>query len=310
LDIQSSIRVCQGLFFLKNSILRLLWLSAKKGLEEFPVKKKSPPPVPISNVPLIDTHCHLDMDAYHDDLDGILKKALQNNIQAAVTIGIDVNSSMRAVELARSNSMVSATVGIHPHDVDNITDRAYPILADLIEKNKEHIVGYGEIGLDYVKMHSTPENQRRHFHDQLAFADEFHLPVIIHDREAHDDILTILRKAPLRSGGIMHCFSGNVEFARKVLDLGLHISIPGTVTFKNANLLQEVAKEIPLTSLLLETDSPFLAPHPHRGKRNEPLFLLYTALTVAVLRDISMEELARQTTRNAMTLFGLDIPSS
>jgi TatD DNase family protein len=271
-------------------------------------KRQLQPPIPISGAPLVDTHCHLDMDAYHDDLDAVLRNAFQNNVCSVISIGIDVNSSIRAVELARQHPMISATIGIHPHDVDNITDRTFLILADLVQKNKEHIVGYGEIGLDYAKMYSTLENQRKHFRNQLTLADELHLPVIIHDREAHEDILMLLREAgPLKFGGIMHCFSGDFGFAQKILDLGLHISLPGTVTFKNADLLREVARKIPLSSLLLETDGPFLSPHPYRGKRNEPLYLLYTAQTIAGLRDISMEELAHQTTQNAALLFGLHL---
>jgi TatD DNase family protein len=278
-----------------------------KHLEEFSVKKRQQKiPIPISDAPLVDTHCHLDMDAYHNDLDAILQNALQHNVHAVISIGIDVKSSIQAVELAGRYRMVSATVGIHPHDVDNITDRTFPILADLVQKNKEHIVGYGEIGLDYVKQYSSPENQRKQFRNQLALADELCLPVVIHDREAHEDTLMILQEeGPLKFGGIMHCFSGDLDFAKKVLDIGLHISIPGTVTFKNAAVQQEIARKIPLSSLLLETDGPFLAPHPYRGKRNEPHFLLHTAQVIAGLRDISIEELARQTTRNAATLFGL-----
>ncbi len=269
------------------------------------MKKRQEAPVPLSAISLVDTHCHLDMNAYAHDLDVVLQNAFQHNVRAVVSVGIDVHSSRRAVELARRYPMISATVGIHPHDVDNITDKTLPILADLAERNKEHIVGYGEIGLDYVKQYSSPENQRRQFRNQLSLADELGLPVIIHDREAHEDALTILQEGPLHYGGIMHCFSGDLDFAKKILDRGLHISIPGTVTFKNATLLQEVARKIPLSSLLLETDGPFLAPHPYRGKRNEPLFMLYTAQVVAGLRDISIEELARQTSQNAGALFGL-----
>ncbi len=262
--------------------------------------------LPVSGVPLVDTHCHLDMDVYADDLDQILQNAFRNNVRAVVSIGIDLESSAEAVRLARKYAMVSAAVGIHPHEVDNITDKTFAIVADLVEKNKEEVVGYGEIGLDYVKKHSLAENQRRQFRNQLALADELQLPVIIHDREAHDDTMAILKeKGPLRYGGIMHCFSGDIRFAGQVLDLGLHISIPGTVTFKNADRLKEVATKIPLSSLLLETDGPFLTPHPFRGKRNEPQFVLFTAREIAELRDIPLDELAERTSRNACLLFGL-----
>jgi TatD DNase family protein len=279
-----------------------------KHLEGFSVKKSQKEiSVPLLETPVIDTHCHLDMDAYTDDLDEILQRAYQHNIRAIISVGIDFESSTKTVSLAHKYKMVFATVGIHPHDVDNIIDTTLLMVADLAQKNKEQVVGYGEIGLDYVKKYSSPENQRRQFRNQLALAEDLRLPVIIHDREAHEDTLTILKeRGPLRYGGIMHCFSGDIRFADQVLDLGLHISIPGTVTFKDADSLKEVAKSIPLSSLLLETDGPFLTPHPFRGKRNEPLYVLYTAQEIATLRDISLEELAKQTSRNAKELFTLD----
>lgn len=271
-------------------------------------KRQKEFPIPISEVPLIDTHCHLDMDVYTGDLDEILQRAYRHNVRAVITIGIDADSSTEAVNLASQHEMVFASVGIHPHDVDSIIDTSLPMLADLAQKNKERVVGYGEIGLDYVKKYSSPENQRRQFRNQLALAQDLQLPVIIHDREAHEDTLTILKeKSPLRYGGIMHCFSGDIHFADQVLNLGLHISIPGTVTFKNADSLKEVAKNIPLSSLLLETDGPFLTPHPFRGKRNEPLYVLYTAQEIAKLRDIPLEELAKNTSQNTVELFSLDI---
>ncbi len=270
-------------------------------------KKQKVFPVPVSETPVIDTHCHLDMDAYAEDLDEVLQRAYHHNVRTIISIGIDIESSITAINLAHKYEMVFATIGIHPHDVDNITDTTLSMVADLGQKNKEQVVGYGEIGLDYVKKYASPENQRRQFRNQLSLARDLQLPVIIHDRDAHEDTLTILKESgSLRSGGIMHCFSGDIRFARQVLDLGLHISIPGTVTFKNADLLKEVAQHIPLSSLLLETDGPFLTPHPFRGKRNEPLYVLYTAEEIAKLRDIPLAQLAEQTSRNAVKLFGLD----
>ncbi|MDR3629242.1 MAG: TatD family hydrolase [Desulfocapsaceae bacterium] len=269
-------------------------------------KRQKTAAMPTTNVPLVDTHCHLDMDAYADDIETVLQRSSLHNIGAIVSVGIDVNSSIQAVELAKQYTPVSAAIGIHPHDVDNITIDTFSILADIAENNKEYIVAYGEIGLDYAKRYSSPEAQRLQFRNQLSLANDLHLPVIIHDRDAHEDILTILRESgPLRYGGIMHCFSGDAGFAYKIIDLGLHISIPGTVTFKNATAIQDVAAKIPLNSMLLETDGPFLTPHPFRGKRNEPPFVLYTALKVAEIRDISLEELAKQTSLNAKAILGL-----
>lgn len=269
-------------------------------------QKQKNTPLPVTDFPLVDTHCHLDMETYADDLDTVLQNARSHNIAAIISIGIDLISSGKAVELSKRHRMVFATVGIHPHDVDSITAETFHILADIVENNKESIVGYGEIGLDYAKKYSHPENQRKQFRNQLALANDLHLPVIIHDREAHEDILSILQESgPLKYGGVLHCFSGDPEYAQKIIDLGLYISIPGTVTFKNASTIQDVAAKIPLTSLLLETDGPFLTPHPYRGKRNEPLFVLYTAQAVAGIRDITIEDLAKQTSRNAKILFGL-----
>lgn len=260
------------------------------------------------NYSLIDTHCHLDMGAYQEDLENILNRAYSSGVHTIVTIGIDVTSSQEAIRLARKHRMVKATVGIHPHDVGNIDASDLKEIQTLIEQNRQYIVGYGEIGLDYVKNYSEPDIQRHYFRRQLEIAHEHELPVIIHDREAHDDILKIIKEfAPFPNGGIMHCFSGNMEFAREILDLGLLISIPGIITFKNATDLQEVAQKIPLDSILLETDGPFLAPMPYRGKRNEPAYLLYTSSEVAKLRNCSLEEIAQATTDNACRLFNINI---
>lgn len=252
----------------------------------------------------IDTHCHLDMMAYSSDLDTVLKNASINHIKQIVTIGIDLPSSKKAVMIATEFSQVSATIGIHPHDVDDLNDNHYTELEELYLHHSQYIVGYGEIGLDYVKQHSDPNNQRKHFARQLDLAHSLKLPVIVHNRDANDDTLKILREAKrLDYGGIMHCFSGDIDFAHQVLDLGMLISIPGIVTFKNAHVLQEVARKIPLTSMVLETDGPFLAPHPYRGKRNEPSYLLHTARKIAELREIDIEHLGSQTTANAVNIF-------
>lgn len=263
----------------------------------------------LSNeVTLIDTHCHLDMDVYQEDLDEVLARAEQHRVGHIITIGIDLSSSIRAAELAAAHRNISCTIGVHPHDVDNITDETYQLLGELAEKQREHIVGYGEIGLDYVKEYSAAENQRRHFASQLAFAKDLRLPIVVHDREAHDDTLRILKESgATENGGIMHCFSGDLELAKKVIDLGLHVSLPGVVTFKNAKELQEVAREVPLEWLLVETDGPFLSPHPLRGKRNEPAHVLFTAACIAELRGLDLDEVARQTTLNAIKVFKLDL---
>lgn len=255
---------------------------------------------------LIDTHCHLDMQQYCNDLNEILDQAKRHNIHSIITIGIDEKSSEQAVKLAHQYEMVFAAVGIHPHDVDRVSSTTLDFISRLALDNPSQVVGYGEIGLDYMKKYSSPDAQRKQFQAQLALAKELHLPIIVHDRDAHEDTLAILtQEAPFDYGGVMHCFSGNYTFAKQIIDLGLHISIPGIVTFKKSQELQEVASRIPLSSMLLETDGPFLAPEPWRGKRNEPYYILYTAEKIAQLRNIDIDDLARQTTLNAQSLFQL-----
>lgn len=267
--------------------------------------KSDTAPLPIlPNNSLIDTHCHLDMPAFANDLDQVLNRAFSTHLKRIVTIGVDLASSLKAIGLATRTRRVSATIGIHPHDTESLSDRDYLALEKLYSIHSEVIVAFGEIGLDYYKMHSDPAKQRHHFHRQLDLAHELRLPVIIHNREADDDILAILRQVkPLAYGGIMHCFSGDYAFARKILDHGMLISIPGIVTFKNSITLQEVARNIPLSSMVLETDGPFLAPQPFRGKRNEPSFLEYTARKVAEIRQVDINLIASQTTANAEKLF-------
>ena len=272
-------------------------------------KKKKPLPTLSPHVSLIDTHCHLDMEAYSEDLPDILSKAHCNGIRNVVTIGINEESSRTAIQLSKTHSMVYATVGIHPHDVGDIDHSDLNVMSSIIDQERKNIVGYGEIGLDFFKCYAEPEAQKKYFRDQLFIAKNFNLPVVIHDREAHNDILKILTSAgPFDNGGIMHCFSGNSEYAKKVIDLGLNISIPGIVTFKNAKSLKEVAQIMPLDSMLLESDGPFLAPDPYRGKRNEPLYLLYTAEQISILRDISIDDIAEATTANATKIFNISHP--
>lgn len=256
---------------------------------------------------LIDTHCHLDMSDYLADLDKVLERALSQHLKRIITIGINITSSKSAVKLARKYKQVSATIGIHPHDAGLLQEADYLALQKIYEDHNKHIVGFGEIGLDYCKNYSDPTIQRYHFRRQLDMAHNFKLPVIIHNREADNDILKILRETkPLEYGGIMHCFSGDYTYACKILDLGMLISIPGIVTFKNSITLQDVARKVPLASMVLETDGPFLAPQPFRGKRNEPAYLIHTAMKIAELRQIDVNLVAKHTTANAERLFSLN----
>lgn len=262
-------------------------------------------PVLGNGAVLIDTHCHLDMSTYEVDFDAVLARALAAGVTRIVSVGIDLESSRRAIGLAKQHEGLYATVGVHPHNVAELTEDDYEELRTLCRQPK--VVAYGEIGLDYVKNYAPVSLQKEHFARQVALARELELPLVVHDREAHDDIMEMLESAgPFPAGGVMHCFSGDVVFARRVLALGFHISIPGVVTFAKAEMLQEAVREIPLNSLVLETDGPFLSPVPRRGKRNEPQLMLYTAQKVAELKGLSLDEVARQTTINAGRLFGLE----
>ncbi len=243
-------------------------------------KKKLPLPKLGDGIALVDTHCHLDMHAYNDDLPDVLERAIQTGVIATITIGIDLESSLKAVQLAKSHAGIYAAVGIHPHHAEDLTSETLDELRKLaLEQN---VVAYGEIGVDTVKNYAPLAAQEKAFASQLQLAKELALPVIIHDREAHDEIYSLLKSnGPFPAGGVIHCYSGDSNLALKFIELGFYISIPGVVTFKKAEILQEAVKHIPITSLLIETDGPFLAPVPQRGKRNEPQLTLYTAQKIA-----------------------------
>ncbi len=282
--------------------------SAKNQMMKKLKKARAPiPEIPFGSS-LVDSHCHLDMDVYNPDLEAVLKRAKIQGVHSIISIGIDEASSAAAIEIAKAYPMVKASVGIHPHDVENTNHKSYQRLKTLITENRKHVIAYGEIGLDYAKLYADKTTQRKVFDEQLQLAKELNLPVIIHDRDAHDDTMEILEaNAPFAKGGVMHCFSGDIKLAEKVLALGFYISIPGVVTFKNGKDLQSVVKEVPLESLLIETDGPFLTPVPWRGKRNEPSYLPYTAEAVAILKETTMQDVALQTSRNVEKLFGYSI---
>ena len=268
-------------------------------------KKKKKPPLPQlpEGIRVIDTHCHLDMISEYD-LTTTVTRAAASGVTPIITVGIDLESSRKAIQLAGKYDSVYATVGIHPHNVQKVEERTYIELEKLCRAPK--VVAYGEIGLDYVKQYAPKDIQLEHYARQIDLARKIRLPLVIHDREAHDDILHILqKKEPFSAGGVMHCFSGDWHFAKKILDLGFLISIPGVVTFNNALVMQEVVQKIPLDRLVLETDAPFLTPEPWRGKKNFPEYVLYTAQKIADLRGLSLEALARITTENAIQLFNI-----
>lgn len=254
---------------------------------------------------LIDTHAHLDMREFSDDREDVVKRARDAGVEYIVTIGSTLESSRDAVMLADKYDFIYAAIGIHPHEVKDILHPAYDVLRHFAQHKK--VVAYGEIGLDYYYEHSPRLVQQRKFRDMLREARELNLPVIIHDRDAHDDTYRIVSEewSP-EIGGIMHCFSGDVAFARKMIELGFSLSIAGPVTFPKAEALREVVRQIPIEHLLVETDCPYLAPQPVRGKRNEPAYVRHTAEMIAQVKGLTFDDVARITSFNAMQLFGIN----
>ncbi len=252
----------------------------------------------------IDTHAHLDMTVYDNDRSEVIERAVQGGVTRIITIGIDAESSFKALALARTYDFMFASVGLHPHEADGHDPQKFDEMAQLC--SDKNIVAWGEIGLDFFRLLSSKKVQLEAFERQLRMADDLNLPVIIHDRAAHDDVYRILRHMGKgQEKGVIHCFSGDTDLAEAFMALGYYISIPGTVTYNKAATIREVATRIPLDRILIETDAPFLSPVPKRGKRNEPLFVKHTAEEIARLRDMDVEDIGRITTENANRLFGL-----
>jgi len=253
---------------------------------------------------LIDSHCHLEMNQYNQDRAQVIARAIEGGIGRMVTVGTSPDLSRRAVEIAQAHPAVFATVGIHPHDVKEATADDYRAIRDLARHPK--VLAYGEIGLDFFKDYSPRPMQRDHFRRQIRLARELDLPLIIHDRDAHEETLKILLEEGDRYCGVFHCFAGDEDFARRVVDLGFHISFTGTITYAKAGqdvVAHRVIQQTSLDKLLVETDAPYLTPTPYRGKRNEPAHVRYVAEKIAELKGLSVEEIARQTTLNAYRLF-------
>jgi TatD DNase family protein len=252
----------------------------------------------------IDSHSHLNDEAFTEDYPAVIQRALEGGVEAMIVVGCDLPSSRRAVELASQYEQLWAAVGIHPHDAKSWNEDTVAILTEMLSQPK--VVAMGEIGLDYHYLYSTKEEQWVAFQDQLSLAREYGVPVIIHNREAHQDTLNLLKQVKLGpAGGVMHCFSGSREVAGEWLRLGLHISFAGPLTFANAAKLREVAVDIPLERLLVETDCPYLAPVPCRGQRNEPLRVGLIGEKLAEIRGLPVADVMRQTNLNTRGLFTL-----
>ncbi len=252
----------------------------------------------------IDSHAHLDLPEFKKDMDDVIKRAKESGIENIITIGIGIKECQAAIKIADAYSFIYASIGIHPHNAKSLDLKALDFLEENA-KNKK-VVALGEMGLDFFRNHSSREDQIRAFRAQLDLAKSIKLPVVIHDRDAHAETLSMLEEEKNGlNGGVIHCFSGDSEMAFKCIDMGFYISIPGTVTFKNAKKQHEVVKKIPIEKLIIETDCPFLAPVPYRGKRNEPLYVTHVAEAISRIKNMPVEEVARITTANSKKLFSL-----
>jgi TatD DNase family protein len=252
----------------------------------------------------IDTHVHLNADQYEDDLQEVINRALEANVKKMVVIGFDRITIERAMKLVEQYSFIYAVVGWHPVDAIDCTEEDLKWIEELAAHEK--VVGIGEMGLDYHWDKSPKDVQQVLFRKQIRLAQKVKLPIIIHNRDATEDVIRILQEEEAQlTGGIMHCYGGSVETAKQCIEMNFMISLGGPVTFKNAKKPKEVATKIPLENLLIETDAPYLAPHPYRGKRNEPALVTLVAEEIARLKGISIEEVAEVTTKNAELFFGI-----
>jgi len=252
----------------------------------------------------IDSHAHLDDERFDEDREELINSLQENGIEAVLNPGADLKTSRAAVALADKYPFIYAAVGCHPHDSKFMDDDTMNIFRELA-KNKK-VLGIGEIGLDYYYDNSDRETQKIWFREQIRLAKELDLPYIVHDRDAHEDIIRIMKEEHhTGTRGILHCYSGSVEMTREFMKLGFYISLGGPVTFKKAKTPKMVAKEVPMERLLIETDSPYLAPEPFRGKRNEPKFVKYVAEEIAGIREVTVSEIAEKTKENFKRLFNL-----
>ena len=255
---------------------------------------------------LIDTHCHLDFKDFDDDRPAVLKRSMDSGIGVIINVASSMEGTARSIQIAGENDFIYASAGIHPHEADKVSDNDIKLFAEFL--NKPKVVAIGEIGLDYYKNISSKENQQRLFIRLLEIAKDASLPLIIHNRDAHTDMIDTLKNiigSPIN--GVMHCFSGDEKFLKICLDMGFFISFTCNITYKNANSLREIVKLVPTDRLLLETDAPFLAPQAFRGKRNEPAYIKYVAEEISRIKGLSFEEIAGITTKNAGQLFKINI---
>jgi len=252
----------------------------------------------MSNI--FDTHAHYDHNKFNDDRHVLVSNLPKNGVSLVLNIGCDLKTSIKSIEIAKKYSHVYSSVGAHPHYAKDLTD---DVVKSLIELSKcEKVVAFGEIGLDFFHNFTEPNVQRKWFTELLDVAYSTNLPVIIHSRDANDEVFETIKASKVRKG-VVHSYSGDETLAKKYIDMGFHIGIGGVVTFDKTGNLQNVVKSIPLEKILLETDCPYLTPHPNRGKRNDSTMLTYVAEAIAKIRNDSVENICNITTENAKKLF-------
>lgn len=253
---------------------------------------------------MIDSHCHIYGPKYEDDRDQVIARAQAAGVRQILVVGCDVKDSRMALDFAKSTAGVFAAVGIHPHHADQFDEHSLSELRALT--TGDEVVALGEMGLDFYYDNSPRPEQQRAFEQQLILARELGMPVVIHTRDAEDETAQVLAQHPPETGGHVHCFTGSMGFASDLLDLGLHIGFTGIITFPRSEALREVVRMVPLERILIETDSPFLAPVPHRGRRNEPAYVVQVAEKIAELKQCSVEEVSEATDRNFAQLYAVD----
>jgi len=255
---------------------------------------------------LIDSHAHYDDEQFDTDRDEILNKCVEAGVTHIVNAASDLESARKSIELSKNYAFIYAAVGVHPHEASGWKDDTYDTLRTLAGEKK--VVAIGEIGLDYHYDFSPRDVQKNVFARQIDLARSLKMPIIVHDRESHKDILDIIKsEKAYETGGVLHCFSGSVEMAREVLNLGFKIGIGGSLTFKNAARPVEVVRFAPLDMILVETDCPYLSPEPLRGRRNWSGNIKYVIEKIAQIKEIDYKEVERATTENAVNLFGLNM---
>jgi TatD DNase family protein len=252
---------------------------------------------------LIDSHAHIYYRDYAGDFDEMLERAADAGVGAMLVVGTDIESSRQSVELAEKYPQLYAAVGIHPHDASRVTDTCYDVIRDLALASSK-VVAIGEIGLDFYRDRSPRDEQEIVFRRFLRMAVELDKPVIIHDRDAHDQVLVCLHEEQVHRG-VLHCFSGDSAMAKEAIAMGFYISIPGTITYPSNEPLRDVVRATSIDRMLVETDCPYLSPVPYRGKRNEPAYVRLAAERVAAVKGLTLTDVSRITTKNVRDLFGI-----